>query len=290
VDKLREKAIAAIIKRYADGSQPPWSDAYVFYRETVVSKALADPELLARFQQNQPLPRGYGVRVDERCVEYPWVFAHLDFRTERVLDAGSTLNYKYLLDHPIWESKRLHLMTLAPEAQCYWERGIAYLYEDLRLIPIRDAFYDRIICISTLEHIGFDNSFFTGRSDEQARPHDFVLAMREFRRVLKPGGTLLLTVPFGKYQNLVTQQVFDTARLEQAIDAFKPQHVTRQFYAYSESGWQIADGEQCGECEYVDWIATPIERRPSNFPVQPDGAVAARAVACLKLVKPNEPW
>lgn len=288
MDNAREKVSAALHKGYLDGKQPPYSDAYMAYRALLIAGTFADSELMARFAQNATLPRVYGVRVDERCIEYPWVFARLDTRPARVLDAGSTLNYKFLLDHPLWAEKQLHILTLAPEAECFWRRGISYLFEDLRDLPIRDGFYNLVICISTLEHIGFDNCDFTGATELQAkktRPDDFLLAMREFRRVLKPGGKLLLTVPYGKYRDLGTQQVFDAARLKQAIDAFEPEHVTCQFYAYTASGWQIASEHDCGECEYVNWVALRREQRPTEFSAQPDGAIAARAVACLALTK-----
>ena len=109
--------------------------------------------------------------------------------------------------------------------------------------------------------------------------------MREMCRVLKPFGRLLLTVPVGRYRDLGTQQVFDEDLLEQAIAAFAPKEVIRTFFRYTRQGWQFADIGDCQDCEYVDWIALPAERRPPKFPMQPDGATAARGVACIKLEK-----
>ncbi len=285
--QMRDKFARMLTDQYLVGKQSPWSLGYILYRRDFISQMLSDSDVMSRFQTSQPLPPGYGFGLDERCVEYPWLFAQLDTQPERVLDAGSTLNHAFILDQPIWQSKRLHILTLAPENYCYWDRGISYLFEDLRQIPIRGNFYDTVACISTLEHIGADNRRFTRRETCDGSPlGDFVLAMREMCRVLKPSGRLFLTVPFGKYRDLGTQQVFDEDLLEQAIAAFEPKEVIRTFFRYTRQGWQFADIGDCQDCEYVDWIVLPVERRrPAQFPMQPDGATAARAVACIKLGK-----
>ena len=118
------------------------------------------------------------------------------------MDAGSALNHDYILEHPIFEKKKLHILTLAPEANCFWKRGVSYLFEDLRNIPTRDSSYDTIVCLSTLEHVGCDNTWYSGQTVHRERhSEDFVIAMQELSRVLKPGGRLFLTVPFGSHRH-----------------------------------------------------------------------------------------
>ncbi|MEM1167878.1 MAG: methyltransferase domain-containing protein [Cyanobacteria bacterium P01_H01_bin.35] len=283
---MLEKATKLIIKKHLEAGQIPWYPGYLVYRQQLISETLSNSDLISKFKLNQSLPSGYGYGVDERCVEYPWLFCQLNHNSESILDAGSALNHDFILEQPIWQNKKLHILTLSPEFNCHWKRGISYLFEDLRSIPIQDNFYDQIACISTLEHIGLDNRQFTGKdTDKQQKSKDFLLAIQEMRRVLKPCGSLLLTVPFGKYSNLETQQVFDDNLLEQAISAFKPSDITHTFFSYTQKGWQFSSVEQCKKCEYVDWIMLPEEKRPNKFPVQLDNAAAARAVACVKLVK-----
>lgn len=53
---------------------------------------------------------------------------------------------------------------------------------DIHALPMADNSVDALICIAVLEHI-----------------EDPLLAMKEMRRVLKPGGTLFLYVPFLYY-------------------------------------------------------------------------------------------
>jgi hypothetical protein len=167
--QMRERFAHLLVDRYLSGEDPPWSPGYILYGRQFISQMLSSADVMSRFRTGQPLPPGYGFGLSERCVEYPWLFAQLDARPERILDAGAGLNHAFILDQPLWQSKRLHILTLAPEDYCYWDRGISYLFEDLRQLPIRDAFYDTIICISTLEHVGADNRIFARQGPTRNR-------------------------------------------------------------------------------------------------------------------------
>jgi hypothetical protein len=101
--------------------------------------------------------------------------------------------------------------------------------------------------------------------------------MAEFRRVLKPGGRLLLTVPFGLPQNYGWLQQFDKAGIEDIINAFGSNPLLTTFFQYVPNGWIISDAESCKKSEYFDVHS-------ANEPA-PDRAAAARAVACLEFQK-----
>ena len=279
------------IKEHIVNGRVPWSRTYIAYQRDFVIGAIEDECLMRTFKDGLSLPAGYGIGVDERCVEYPWLFSCFPTNPGKVLDAGSVLNYDYILDQPAIEEGDLTILTLGPEeGACYYMKGVSYLFADLRDIPIRDNFFDFIVCLSTLEHVGMDNTIFTGKSRyAENRPTDFVMVMKEFRRILKPRGTLLLSVPYGKYQNMGMQQQFDKALLTEAMEAFGPvDRSSKTFYNYQSSGWQVAGEGECGEAQYNDWIAqfwtkgVPI---PQIVRVESDLAAAARAVACVQMVK-----
>jgi SAM-dependent methyltransferase len=275
-----------IVRNFLRQGAVPWSGGYDVYRRQLLTTAVSDPFLLARFRNGEDLPPAYGVGVDERCVEYPWLFADWPAGAERVLDAGSTLNHEFVLDRMDLAGRRLHILTLAPEENCYWRRGISYLFGDLRDIPIRDGYYDAVVCLSTLEHVGCDNAGYSHtEAHREARPEDFVPAMREIRRVLRSKGTLWLTVPFGTYRKYRTFQQFDRALLSRAVEAFAPAERAESFFRYTANGWVRATDRDCAGCEYVTWVASAAQGWPSPIPVEPDRAAAARAVACVRLVK-----
>jgi len=204
------------------------------------------------------------------------------------LDAGSALNHAFILEQPVFEKKKLHILTLAPESNCFWQRGISYLFHDLRSVPIRDEYFDDIVCLSTLEHVGCDNSGYTRQEVyREHRSDDFILALQELSRILKPEGTLFLTVPFGEYRHFGSFQQFDEKLLSRAIDAFGRTNAVTSFYRYSDTGWDVANIEDCTNVEYVEWVAKVWSggQWPEPLPVEPDRAAAARCVACVKLTK-----
>lgn len=60
-----------------------------------------------------------------------------------------------------------------------WDNTRLDIVSDITLIPVDDASFDAILCSEVFEHIP-----------------DAIAAVREFARILKPGGTLLITAPF----------------------------------------------------------------------------------------------
>lgn len=105
--------ISKVMRRcqYLRRGQSPWTTGYLDYRNDFLRNALGNPRLCELFKQKQELPRGYGSRLDERVVEYPGVISKLIDGETHLLDAGSTLNFPFLLRHAILGEKiycRLH--------------------------------------------------------------------------------------------------------------------------------------------------------------------------------------
>lgn len=273
---------------YLKGGRIPWSYGYQKARQKYICEVLADSDLLEVFQKGDKLPKQFGLGFDERCVEYPWLLSRLKPGPECVLDAGSSLNHEFILERSVFKDKKLHILTLSPGRNCLWRKGISYLFHDLREIPILDQYYDTIACVSTLEHVGMDNRSFTkSETHDERRPEDFIVALLEMRRVLKPGGRIFITVPYGSYGNYETFQQFDVNRLNHMINVFEPDQKEQVFYRYTVNGWNISTEEKCSDVAYSKWTMQIPDQRPAMLSDHPDRAAAARAIACLKLVKPR---
>ncbi len=268
---------------YLKSERRPFAAGYHLHKWDVIQNALADALLLETFKRNGPLPQNYGLRLDERVVEYPWLMSRLSSVAETILDAGSVLNFEPLINLPLLKAKTLHIVTLGPEANCFWKRGVSYTFADLRNLPLRSNFYDQIVCISTLEHVGTNTEIYTSERVEQLQRDDYMTAACELWRVLAPGGRLFLTVPFGQPCNLDWLQQFDAAMIKKLIDVLQAREASVVYYKYEPTGWNVSSEEACRSCSYTDptrWTAGDGDELPdTNTPA------AAGAVACLDLLK-----
>lgn len=234
---------------------------------------LDDPAIVSRFASAARLPRDYGIGLDERVVEYPWLLSR--GVGGRVLDAGSTLNHAHILDRVLPHVDALHIVTLAPEPTAFVDRGVSYLFADLRELPLRDAQYDVVISLSTLEHVGMDNTQYGGPAARAADPAgEVALACRELLRVARPGARLLVTVPYGRREDHRWFRQFDADDVERFARSLGASRVETVVYAYTARGWQVSDLRAARDASYRDYLADP---RPVG-----DRAAAARAVACLE--------
>src|ERR1035437_1909042 len=137
----------------------PWSTGYNEYKWQQITRSLLDSDLLLQWKNAIPFHQ-YGKGIDERIVEYPWIFANLQPSATTLLDAGSTFNFKDIVEHSLLSIKKLSILTFYPEYHCYYEKAISYVYNDLRDLPFKDVLFDEIVCQSTLEHIAMDNSMY----------------------------------------------------------------------------------------------------------------------------------
>ena len=267
----RERAVRESFER---GGRKPWTPGYEAYKWETIGSLLGQ----GAFERGIGSER-FGYRIDERVVEYPWLLSRLPAGGGVMLDAGSSLNHLPLLEHPRVSEKDLFVATLAPEGQAFWDRGVSYVYEDFRRSHFRDEVFDLIACVSTLEHVGLDNTMLytaDGTKNENA-PGDYLSAMGELRRLLKPGGRLYLTFPFGRRKNHGWFQVFDGAMIDGLIERFSPARVEEEVFRYADDRWGRSTRDEAKDATCFD--INEQKRYDADF------AAFSRAVACLELVK-----
>ena len=203
------------------------------------------------------LPAGYGAGMSERAVEFGWVFAQ--GLRGRVLDAGSTLNHEYTLSAVLPRVASLDIFTLVPEETNFPERGVTYGYGDLRELPYEDATFDAVVSISVLEHVGMDNRGYGGADHREGDPtSDVARAVAEMRRVLRPGGSLLVTVPYGQARDHGWLRVFDAAAVDELRDAAGDPSAPVTVYAVKDGAWQISSLVEAADAAYGEGMATAV--------------------------------
>jgi len=282
--RLAKRNRQADIRAYVKGGLRPWSRGYQFSKFDFIRNVLNDDDLMARSRSLEPLPNGYGYGYDERVVEYPWTLSRLSVEEDKLLDAGSVFNFREIVDHPAISNKNFTILTLAPEGHAFWNRGISYHYSDLRKLPFKDNWFDEIISISTLGHIGMDNRLYTGDGASGKIGLEAKQAAKELIRVLRPGGKFLASVVFGKHQLIEWKngspfaEQFDSLMLKDLLKVFSScTSVHTNFYKYTEKGWNVSTEDKCQGVEYYNiHTATTFD---------PDNAAAARSVALIEVVK-----
>ena len=271
---LRNWRVRRKIRIFQSQGSIPWTRGYEEFKGQEVLRTLN-----AGSFDPKHLPSGYGYRLDERIVEIPWLFSRLSPCSGRLLDAGSALNYEAYLRHPILKKKEIHICTLAPESQCFWKLGISYIYGDLRCLPHQNNWFDEVVCASTLEHVGMDNTrhYTANRAFCEEAPDSVLLVMREFARVLRPGGRLFITVPFGQPASHGWLRIFDRAGVEKLLHTFPAERREISIYQYCPQGWKRSSMEEAAEAAFFDVHA--------GKPWTPSQPASSGAVCCVELRK-----
>ncbi len=267
-----------VLLRHSRSGSKPWSSGYNLYKQLEIIETLDSNVILNIFKDKANLPDKFGYHIDERIIEYPWLFSRLKSAPKRTLDAGSALNFYWLIDRLQLLNRTLTIFTLAPEGRVYATHGISYEYGDLRDMPFRDHWFDEIVSISTLEHVGSSNKIYVKADEQTYGTGGFKDAGKELWRILKPDGDLYITVPYGQDEIVTIQgepfmRQFDKVQLQQLLDCFDSATIDLTFYQYFETGWQLSTQEACDTVHYFNIHETKE--------LDEDYAAAARAVCCI---------
>jgi hypothetical protein len=165
--------------------------------------------------------------VDERPVEIAWCLARVR-PDERVLDVGYAFAERAYLDvlGELGDVTGVDLVVAEVP-------GVTSVQADLRALPFRDGEFSVAIAISTLEHVGRDNTQYG--LDAGGEGDSLDEALRELRRV---AARLLVTVPTGDGELLPEQAVF---RPGEWIDRFERAGFLvfeDELYELTEAGWR----------------------------------------------------
>jgi len=271
---LKKLFDACVYPVYVARGRKPWKLGYYTAKRRHIEKAI-DKGLL---KPGRSLASGYGFHIDERVIEYPWVFSRLSENPGVMLDAGSALNHDFLVCRAPVSKAKLSICTLAPEKRCYFSRGISYVYDDLRASMFRSEAFDTIVSISTIEHIGLDNTMLYTSDGTKCEGDSagFRAAVREFRRIIRPGGECFITVPYGKAQVRGWFQIFDESMIQSVVDEFKPASQEIEYFGYFSEGWRSVSPSEIAEATFYD------VHQAKGF--DSDFAAGARGVVCMRFV------
>ena len=206
------------------------------------------------------LRRHYRVVVNERIVEIPFVFRHLDLPPgAAVLEFGSVKSWVSLALASL--GYRVTGVDLRPYR--YSHPNVRFLQGDFRAARLPAGSFDGVVAVSAIEHCGLSGY---GEEGFERGDHEVVA---EIRRVLRPGGRFLVTVPFGKAGvSRRGWRVYDAAALALLLRDFEVRTAS-YFKGTDRSHWTAASA---GELADLDSAAAGF----------------VQGVACVSAVKPAQ--
>ena len=212
-----------------------------------------NPPISVAYEEGRVRP----ANTNERIVELPYVFRALS-RAEpgtSVLDIGAaestvafslaSLGYDvtavdlhpYPLVHPRLKSVEGDILD--------WDPGTTF---------------DVVLCISTLEHIGL------GAYGEDASGADNPSdgrALERIRALTRPGGVLVLTVPFGDASADMNQRSYGREDLERLLDTWKVEDVT-VVRRENDLTWAVGEDRGGSESDDLRRVALVTALRPAD--------------------------
>jgi SAM-dependent methyltransferase len=167
--------------------------------------------------------------TSERLVEYEFVARNLvsSKKQATILDigSGSSLLAKAIgeLGKGKWQVFRIDIAESNCDARM-----------DARMTGFRKEVFSQVICISTIEHIGIGIS-----SGEEDNDGD-LKTVKEILRILKKGGSAIISVPYGKIKKL-NYRVYDRHALSRLVAVDNEEFsvaAKKEFYCYDAGKWK----------------------------------------------------
>lgn len=186
--------------------------------------------------------------LNDRTLEWPWVLKAAKEMENKglVLDVGSSNTPLPLdLENLGFDVKALDINA----SKTIIGKNINVIASDIRNIPLPDNSLDLITCVSVLEHIGVKGRYGTKENDSDGD----MKAMCEMSRLLKPGGCLLITIPYGSRDVLPVNKCYNRERTNRLFKGLKKTNV--EFFIYAKGqGWTKSTE---ADAEKVNWYLSP---------------------------------
>ena len=185
---------------------------------------------------------------DERMLEYAYIGEKLATAPAgRALDVGCTARLNSIpafLTGLGWE-----VWGIDTREYKFRHPGFHMVVGDIRNTEFPDSFFDVVCAVSTIEHIGFAGRYGVDREDTEGDSH----AINEIARVLRPGGTLLCTIPYSSRPRVIKpmQRVYDPPGLDRLFQEWRVKS-ERWCHRNSEGYWQVLTREATGRVENTD--------------------------------------
>lgn len=164
---------------------------------------------------------------NERIVEIPLVLQNITIPKSSILDVGC--NESLLTLHMASLGHQVTALDLNGYEFCH--PNIEVVKGDICKIDLAGKKYDYIIFLSVIEHVGLG---VYGEQDFEGGDRAALLAASKF---LKPGGKMILSMPYGQASQSRTQRVYDAVGIQRLFEGFRIE-MERYFKGLGQRYWQ----------------------------------------------------
>lgn len=169
----------------------------------------------------------------DRDVEWAWSLAHLLERPGRVLDLGAGNGFLSLA--AAFRGHDVVAVDLEPASFRFTDERVEYRQGDFNEMSFEPASFDQVLNCSTIEHFGLAGRY--GSSEDEDAD---LVAMARLAELLRPGGTMVLTVPVGRDAVFRPyHRVYGSERLPRLLAPFRI--VEQSFRAKRGRVWEEVD-------------------------------------------------
>jgi SAM-dependent methyltransferase len=262
-EEFVDRAFALVLRR------PPDSEARqralekleegTLSRATLVHELASSIEFVRVRERDDAVALGLGARkrgerlrwlqapggTDERVIELPWVLSRL--RQEgRVLEVG----YAFAEPPYLGALLRSGVDLVGVDRATLDVDGVETIQADVRDLPFDEQTFDQVLLVSTLEHIGADNSVYGLEPEPENGVEPLLAALRSLGRALHRDGSLLATVPLGEpgdYGWFRQEDVRGWTRLFSRAGFFVEE---QEAYELTPEGWRASPDFVAGGVHY----------------------------------------
>ena len=128
----------------------------------------------------------------DRDVEWSWIAGHIPSGNGEALDFGNGGSSLGLA--AAQRGYQVTAIDLEPVTWPYTHPRLRFIQGDIVALPFQPAQFDLVLSCSTVEHVGLAGRYGVATTN----PDGDLEAMARLRIVLKPRGTMLMSVPLGK--------------------------------------------------------------------------------------------
>lgn len=183
--------------------------------------------------------------ISERVAEYEFLSRNLEpYKINmRILDVGSgrsavANSLSKLGNNRKWD---VFGVDIDKSSGRFFEEGkeksrLILLKMDARMMGFRDEVFDKVICISTIEHIGIQATHHLVSEYDSLGD---VKAVSEIFRILKKGGRAIITVPYEdkNIQGYIREhRIYNSSTLARLITMFRVKK--KEYFIYVNGKWK----------------------------------------------------